>query len=45
MKATRNRVKPPMVDVSPHTKRQRGATLIVALVRLLIISLLAIGGM
>ena len=45
MKATRNRVKPPMVDVSPHTKRQRGATLIVALVMLLIISLLAIGGM
>ena len=45
MKATRNRVKPTMPGATPFIKRQRGATLIVALVMLLLISLLAIGGM
>ena len=45
MKATRNRVRQSMDSVSPLNMRQRGATLIVALVMLLLISLLAIGGM
>lgn len=45
MTAARNRVTPAMVRVNPLNNRQRGATLIVALVMLLLISLLAIGGM
>ncbi|MDF0751173.1 PilX N-terminal domain-containing pilus assembly protein [Marinobacter sp. 71-i] len=43
MKTTRAPVTP--VAVTPFNQRQRGATLIVALVMLLLISLLAIGGM